>query len=463
MNKRWGAFLLTIPISAVGLSGALVEAHADSYYEGADSCGVVVKEKSPIEIEREKITLHISDFPDPTSDMVCPSFVSVAYTFYNPTEEDETLRLYLPEGDPCYFGSYAGGAQLAPIEADCEGEMTVSLRHTFRSGSSFDAEEEVGRIEDGKRSDAFFTPEMSVEKRVYSIARPKTRDRDYANLILKYNPARTRIFFDNRCGGAKTAVEDGFVRLTWETTLTNCSIEVCVLGEPAETVDAFMSSDPEGKKRVGDAAFSLADGERLPFAAYASSLLPAEGVGEDDWYNALVDLLNERCNKFGAIYVPCAWFTKSLLRTWYAYELCVPSKTRVTNTVCSPLLPTVDMSGPLYRYGFLLSPAHKFAAIKALEIHIETPYYLGYSNLAFEKEEGGYYFSREELPIGELTFTLAQSEETYKSVGSGSGGKLSPSTRLAIILLSVLGTGAAVALAAASIAVIRRKKHRTQR
>lgn len=460
MNKRWGALILTIPLTAVGASCAFVKAYAGNYFEGTHGCGVVVKERSPIEISREEITLRISEFPDPISGMVCPSYVSASYTFFNPTQEDETLKLYFPEGDLRYLG----GEPIAlpspsPIVAD-DGEVpSYSLRHTFRSGYEFDAEEEVARIEDGKRADPFFSPETLVSKQVYTLTRTDARERDYANLILKYNPARTRVWYGNACGASKAVIEDGFVRLTWETSLPQCEIGLYTFGEPAETVDAFVTSDSEGTKRVDDASFLRVREGELTFAEFAASLRSAGGkdAGEDDWYNALIDLLNERRDKFGTIYVPEEWFKQDHLRTWYEYELAVPAQQSVTNTVSAALLPTVNMSGPVYRYDFLLSPAHRFASFGELKIDIETSFYLGYSSLAFQKKEGGYTLTRETLPIGELSFTLARSEQAYKSVNGGGGG-LSPNMRLAVIVLCVLvGGGIAAGVAAVIVGKKRRR------
>lgn len=457
MNKRWGAILIAIPISALGASGAFVKASAGSFWQGTDGCGVVVKDGSPIVIEREEITLHISDLPDPASGMVSPSYVSVAYTFRNPTENDETLNLYFPEGDARYPGvETVFPWQTSPIVAD-EEVPPSSLRHTFRSGYEFDAEEEVARIEDGKRADPFFSPETPVCRQVYTLTRTDARERDYANLILKYNPARTRVWYGNACGASKAVIEDGFVRLTWETSLPQCGIGLYTFGEPAETVEAFVTSDSEGTKRVDDASFLRVREGELTFAEFAASLRSAGGkdAGEDDWYNALIDLLNERRDKFGTVYVPEEWFKQDHLRTWYEYELAVPAQQSVTNTVSAALLPTVDMSGPVYRYDFLLSPAHRFASFGELKIDIETSFYLGYSSLNFEKREGGYTLTRGELPIGELSFTLARSEQAYKSVNGGGGG-LSPNMRLAVIVLCVLvGGGIALGVAAAVSA----KKH----
>ncbi len=459
MKKQWGALLLAIPLAALAAGNSAVSASAGGHWEGTDGCGFVVKEGSPVEIEREEIRMRIAELPDPSSGSVTPSYVEASYTFYNPTEEDVGLTLYLPAVDCMYPGCTITAADNVATMNFSGGATGSGLRYTFRSVFSLDAEAEVDRIEDGRRSDPFFFPDLPVRRVRYRLQRTDARDRDFAHLVLKYNPTRTRIFFDNRCGGAKTAVEDGLVRLTWETSLYDCFADVWILGEEAEAVESFVTSDSEAKKRVDDAVFSAEEEMEESFSAFVSGKLSESGlgIGEEDWYNLFVDLLNDRLNHCGLIYVPTEWVSQGRLRTWYEYRLSVPAKERVTAKTVLPLFPTVNERGPVYRYDYLISPAHRFAAFKDLEVHVETPFYLGYSSLSLEEEEGGYFFRREELPIGEFSFTLARSEEDFRAGNSGTGEKLSPNMRLAIIILCVLAGGAVIAGVAAIVAA---KKHR---
>ncbi len=465
MKKKWGTLLLALPITLAAATSGVVRAEAGSKFEGTDGCGVVVKKGCPIEIEREEIRMQISELAASSSDMVCPSVVNTTYEFYNPTGEDTELCLYLPAFDAC---AYAGiDTSLLPKTTFRTGkgeELSPRYRFTFRSVFSFDAEAEVDRIEDVRRSDQFFSPDLPVTRTFYRLKRTASEGRAYAQLILKYNPARTRIYFDNRFGGAKTVVEDGLVRLTWETEETDAEIEVCVFGDAAETVDAFVSTDGEGKMRASDASFTRSEEAAESFSAFVSRM-KGDGkplICEEDWYNLFLDLLSSRGNRFGLIYVPTEWISEGRLRTWYEYKLSVPAGEHIMAETSTPLLPTAFGSGPVFRFDYLLSPARRFAAVKNLDIYIETPFYLGYSNFSFRREEGGYHFEREELPIGELSFALASSEEAYAS-GQSAGSGLSPSMKLAVILLSVLAGGALVAGVAALLIVKLRKKRFSQK
>ena len=119
-----------------------------------------------------------------------------------------------------------------------------------------------------------------------------------------------------------------------------------------------------------------------------------------------------------------------------------------------------------FQYDFLLSSGQywdRFAAgYGEIEINVETPYYFATGTLEFERRGERYTFRRDCLPIGELSFTLTESEEAYLS-----GGRdyvyydpISPSIRLAYILLAVLG-GITLVVATVGIVIYRHSKKRT--
>ncbi|MGN1077012.1 MAG: hypothetical protein ACI4ST_00715, partial [Candidatus Gallimonas sp.] len=73
------------------------------------------------------------------------------------------------------------------------------------------------------------------------------------------------------------------------------------------------------------------------------------------------------------------------------------------------------------RYEYYLSPAQKWSEFKKIEIGIETPFKLSNSSLVFTEREGGYFFERDSLPVGELTFTLTDGTAETERVPFGYG------------------------------------------
>jgi hypothetical protein len=98
---------------------------------------------------------------------------------------------------------------------------------------------------------------------------------------------------------------------------------------------------------------------------------------------------------------------------WYEYEITIPPKASIVNTVTAPIYPWIDLSYTpgVYSYRYLISPASKWASFNEIEININTPFYLTESNIeGFEKDENRYIYRQRGLPSGELEFSLCESE-----------------------------------------------------
>ena len=87
--------------------------------------------------------------------------------------------------------------------------------------------------------------------------------------------------------------------------------------------------------------------------------------------------------------------------SWYYYEITVGAKDRIINSVTAPMIPGINISynPPKYDYTYLISPAATWSDFGKLDIYINTPYYLIYSNIdGFEKTENGYELHLDGLP-----------------------------------------------------------------
>ena len=94
---------------------------------------------------------------------------------------------------------------------------------------------------------------------------------------------------------------------------------------------------------------------------------------------------------------------------WYAYEIEVPPKSTITNSLVAPIYPTIHYGGG-YEYEYLLSTAQQWEGIESLEIIINTPYNIALESLdGFEKTETGYHLLLQSFPQGEFEFYLFES------------------------------------------------------
>ena len=101
---------------------------------------------------------------------------------------------------------------------------------------------------------------------------------------------------------------------------------------------------------------------------------------------------------------------------WYQYDIEIPAKGTIVNTVTAPIYPSINVNWEpsIYDYTYLTSPAKTWRKFGGLDIEINTPYYLVKDAYGFVKTETGYALSLEGLPEDELEFTLSSNENPQK-------------------------------------------------
>ena len=96
---------------------------------------------------------------------------------------------------------------------------------------------------------------------------------------------------------------------------------------------------------------------------------------------------------------------------WCVYSLTVAPGETLENKVTAPIYPEVDVNllPASYNYTYYWSPAALWADFGKLDVEINTPFSLrGCEPDAAEKTDGGYRLHFEELPAGELRFSLGR-------------------------------------------------------
>ena len=111
------------------------------------------------------------------------------------------------------------------------------------------------------------------------------------------------------------------------------------------------------------------------------------------------------------------------LMRWYSYDITIGAGERIENTVTAPIYPSfdIDYEPPVYEYTYLLSPAKSWQSFGALDIIVNTPYYMIESGPeGFERMESGYDCHLMGLPDQELTLTLCTEAQTQAPVSQTS-------------------------------------------
>ena len=404
--------LMIIPASA---NSALTE------WGGKDANGIVAADEDcPIVVEHETLTFNINDLPDANpyegDNSSLESYVTAEYTFYNPSDAEITATLAFPFG-VVKSTDYDATDERYSITVNGE-KIETELRHTYyysRSGE-FDVNENIPRLVDDYVRDDYFNDELKIKK--YTVILSTTGDEIAYNWKFDINPdeyPNTVFYVPSKDYTSKQ--ENGSLRVTGIMNSKRREIDVYVFGE-AKGVPEFKfythSWTFNGEVHGGDeveGTSSIINSKVINFSDFIfENYDEGSNVSRMDWYNATIHKLQTEnlSNKF--LYF--ARFDENYqnsLMSWYCYDITIGAGERITNSVTAPMIPrtSIRTSPPTYTYNYLISPAATWADFGSLDIIINTPYYLTYSNIdGFEKTDNGYELHLDGLPMTKDRYKL---------------------------------------------------------
>ena len=414
-----------------------ITAHANSaqtWWRGQDAFGAcVMDENCPVVVDKEILTLNISNFPGNyyTNLEDLESYdasVTAEYTFRNPADYDVDMTLAFPFGElPYYYGYYDpetgehvdyDDTARYKITADGD-EICRNLRYTLNSWK-FDPAVDIARLASEKRTCDFITPETLVTTYTFELNPDTSKVVQCvgANFYGLGDTSKTRILFNEF-----SMANYGNKKEQCGTWIRNDRLlTMYVIGEPLKKMPDWKFYVNGGMNK--EVAGSIKLSTKLPpatvtFNEFALTYFDNEGaVGEVDWYNAVLDAFTEDLQE-NRMVLKASYSTLNVatnLMRWYEYNLSIPAGKSLVNSVTAPLYPDIDAGWEpaKYSYTYLLSPASTWADFGSFEARINTPYFLVDSSLSFERHEaadeesGNFYtFTRQGLPKGELNFTLS--------------------------------------------------------
>ena len=438
--KRLLCIILTMLILAIACVTPIYANSAQTQWSGVDTVGaVLVGDNCPIEVQKEVLTFDIFEFPsgyysDKDEYLAYSAKVSAEYTFYNPTDYTVTATLVFPFGDcPAYACIYDEETDDYIYAVDAEKyDITVNgeaidkrIRYTFNNQWEFELSKELPKLKDSYTTDGFYSPTMSVTEYTYSISGIDREENSSATVAFDWDggDGNTRIYFPDQSGFR--TLKNGDCRLSmWAD---NCDeFYVYVIGEPLSapfTMKCYEDGAVKDKEEISGNA-TLTDTETMTLEDFALKNWSEDtGVSKVDCYNAVICAL-ENVEEYNYIdpMVSFAgeYFFLDLMR-WYEYEITVPPKSSIVNTVTAPIYPEINENydPDIFSYTYLLSPASTWADFGELEIIINTPYFITENSLdGFTKTDNGYTLMRNGLPSEELEFTLCSSSDPTRRTTS---------------------------------------------
>lgn len=455
-----------VAIFCIGSSNNYVKAEANSaqrYWEGISATGALIMDETcPIEVQHEKLVFDLQEFPanyynSAQSFLEYSGKVSAQYTFYNPTDYMVKATLAFPFGRVPYYAdtydetsgeyNYSIDAEKYDVMVDgvpVEKEIRYTLAGYF---DNFNIEMDLPQIKDGYVEDEFYSPLLPVTRYYYEVTGidAEVYRSAYACFTYKGDYTKNRIWVVPT-NGAKEQ-KNGITLGSWAGN-NGKTFEVYVIGEPLTEElnwkiyqNASMDEEIAGdvilrRDKIGTMTF-----EEFVYNCYFGEYQRANGVSQFDWYNAVVYSLNECLDKEYGYIKYMGMNAQTEFMRWYQYEIEIPAKSTIVNTVTAPMYPSINAhyEPPIYGYTYLLSPAKTWKTFGSLDIEIHTPYYLFEDSFGFTKTEYGYALSLEGLPDGELGFTLSTSE-TPKDM-SAKRGCQTAATYLILIPFMYLAAG----------------------
>lgn len=415
-------FFATFALLAL-LPSSVCEANsAMRYYEGRDASGVILTtQNSPVIVEREDLTFDIQ-FDEHFLNGLQIGSVSAKYTFKNPSELTAKTNVVFPIARLEEMSGTSDLATAYGVKINDE-RVDTKLRFSYLERGNDFSVDNVKLIKDEKIDHEFYKSDTVVYKYTYSC----TAQDAYCSIYLGNLDKRKIV-----CGTVYTGYNqafDGTVSISFFTE--NCDYVFYSIGEEIDVAERAKFYSDYSMKDTATGSFKLQSKQQITFEQLAFSYFEESyGVGEVDWYNAVMTSLDDA----DTVATSRDFNMYECLFGWFEYDMTFEPGQTIINEVVAPLYPDInDRYVPtVYGFTYLVSPASTWAGFKDLNVKINTNYYVISSQYDFEKVEGGYEWHSEALPTSELEFSLCKSENPV-SRASQSKNKIE-----SIILLTVL-------------------------
>lgn len=408
------------------------------YFEGTNASCVTVLGQTDCELASVRLSISVPEYGVGVYGANAP--VSTAtYALYNPTDSAQTVRLGFPyelvrRGDAATSWNEKENCTLTGED----GSLSYETHYTYKKSSGFDALACAKHLS-GEYTDEFYKSDLTVTKYVYRIALDEGEPDCYIKAYLK-GDTNSKIVRGENC---VSGFEENLYRcLGCMVSQEENTISYCVIG--GENEIACLSRTRRDKRAYAEELTAVLEEKTVTTFSEWVSACRLEALGEDDWYHAVVDYFND--NDCSGILLPIEFCAECPFVRWYVYDLTVPAGGTTEHTVTAPLYPA--SSTEANKFCYQLSPLSGFNKCGEITIELKTPYHVQYSTVELTPKEGGYTFSREGLPYGEFTFSLAQEPPGQPFVPDDNAQN---SLIVAIVVLIVVVAGAVVTAVVLSV------------
>lgn len=422
MKKRDLAIII---LSMAAAAFMCIPAYANSamtFWSGTDAAGVVSTEGDcPLEVVHETLTFDLPDTAkedlshEPAWSAYRNSYTA-EYEIYNPSDLDVSAVLSFPFGTaPVYAPQHDSPAydDETRYAVLINGEkIKPEVRYSYLGWRKFDVKQDLSMLKDIYMEDSFFRADLPVNRYLLHL---EVNDADQsegplteAACELPARPEKNRYQFGTEVNGIRMSETEFTAGIYMNQS--SADFVMNVFGEAAELPEwHFETSEADPKEKQG--TWQVIEQKTMTYEEYVMETRPADSpISPVDYYNALTErFIHESEN---LLILPSAEFMERGLMKWYRYSIDVKPGETIINSVTAPALPSLytNYEDPLQEYTYLLSPASLWKKFGSLDVIVNTDEYLISSQPALDKAENGYSAHFENLPEGELQFSLCVSQ-----------------------------------------------------
>lgn len=387
----------------------------DTYHEGTVACESVVKGGENTVLEKLDVEFSYPTILKKWNKANAEGYngsVKSEYLLYNPSQSDDSARLWLRYGDvPPYF---YGEPQFSKVYVD-GAELSGKTRYGI-SYSDDEGRRKAADVFDGTFApDDFVNPDDTVYLQTFVIV--ANGRHDYASCIAEISG------YD---GNLPLIGDSLFVSVSEKRNRIYYSVEnslftVATVGSPlgrgvswrvAEDTSDMFSEYYDDKKAV-----HLIDTQTMTYEEYIRQNLGE--YADEEYFSDLYASVTCRIYDKDLRAFRNSWlFDEEIFITWKEYEIAVPAGERVSLGIEEPFFPDINenMSPDVYNAEYRILEFRR-AAEFGVNAKAYTPYYvLDRDNCYFTKaDDGGYVFIARDYGEDMLKFGISISENPKRA------------------------------------------------
>lgn len=410
------AILVLFALTPLAITPSSAMTMPQTYWPGSPASGAEIQKDSGIVVEKQTVRFDLGSFPaynDTTKIGEYAGCVTTEYTLFNPTEQEITLKMAIPHGGkPSYYYDVTTAIDTPTPSITIDGTVAdVTVRHRLWYDISDPRESFFSGISDEYLSTDYCNPDTTVTKYTFKQSGVELQ---YSYAAFDLDP---KLFEGVSCvyieSNSRSWLQDnGKTRINIPVGKNGWSFDVYVIGKDFENFPKWTIYE-DGAVNDGDeiaGAIGLVNKETFLLSDFIFSLRDTESkISRVDWFNMAAREISATM-KSGNAHTTLSSMENNIT-SGSVYEITVGAGKRVVNTISTTVYPTVEerFNPPVFEYTYCLPFETLLLIGGAIDVTVNTPFYIIESSSEFTKTESGYTMSLQGTQDGEYGMTQVNS------------------------------------------------------